>query len=164
MPAHGLVHIFYDGAARVVGAMRDAGRGMAAFQRHVYPAFAVAVEGHVQLVEQHALHGTAAIFGKETHGHIVVEMVAGHEHIVLKGLLVLRVGGEDNAALSHGGVAAVQPFGRHEQMDLEALVGKGEGRRTAGKAGTDDKDLGTDTQIIHSTPALRGYRGRVRSL
>ena len=81
--------------------------------------------------------------------------MASHEHIVLEGLLILRIFGENDTSLSHGGVTTIKPFGRNEQMHLKALVSKLEGGGATGKAGTNDKDLGTDTQIIHSTPALR---------
>jgi hypothetical protein len=79
----------------------------------------------------------------------------GHEHVVLEGLLILRVFAENDAPLGHSGVTAIEPFGGNEKMHLKALVSKLEGGGATGKAGTNDKDLGTDTQIIHNTPALR---------
>ena len=102
-----------------------------------------------------ALHGIATVFGKETYRDIVVEVMASHEHIVLKRLLILRIFGEYDAPLGHSGVTAIKPCGRNKQMHFKALVSKLEGGGATGKAGTNDKDLGTDTQIIHNTPALR---------
>jgi hypothetical protein len=135
--------------------MRDTRSGMATFQRHVYLAFGVTVEGNMQLIEQEALHGITTVFGKEAYRDIIVEVMASHEHIVLEGLLILRVFGEHDATLGHGRVAAIKPFRGNEKMHLKALVSKLEGSGATGKAGTNDQDLGTDTQIIHNTPALR---------
>ena len=145
MLRHGGVNMFDDAPARVVGAVRDAGHGMTAFESHVPPAGIIAVEGHVKLVDEHALHGLAAVFGKEAHGHVVIVVMPGDEHVVLEGFLIFGIRGEHDAALSHDGVASVELFGGHEKMHVETPVGHGQRGRAAGKTRTYNKNLGTIT-------------------
>ena len=89
--------------------------------------------------------GLAAVFGEKAHGFVVVVVVTGHEHVVLKGFLIFRIGGEHDAALSHDGIAAVQLLGRHEKMHVETLVGHGERGRAPGEPRAYDKYLRTIT-------------------